>query len=104
MRALLGGPEGGEGYAKSKTFCQKSQRSQIKVKLAYVKEVKNFSLGSQRVSLVSSNRHKSKKVKTPLQTSIIVTCREHDWSVFVTKFLRGLQNFLKIGSSCDLRF
>ena len=95
MRSLLG-----RGYAKSKTFCQKSQRSQIpflnrsksglesqksqnltlelrKVKLShkvYVKEVKYFSLRSQRVNLLSSKSRKSKKVKNPLQTSVIVTC------------------------------
>ena len=62
----------------------------------YVEEVKNFSVRSQIVNLVSS------KSQNQLEDPIIGIRCEHDWNVFVTKFLRGLQNFLKIGSSCDL--
>ena len=35
------------------------------------------------------------------QTPITGTHCEHDWNDFVTKFLRALQNCLKIRSSCD---
>ena len=43
-----------------------------------VKEVKNFSLRSQRANLVSSKSDKSKEVKTPLQTHITGTRCEHE--------------------------
>ena len=69
-----------------------------KVKLFH----KNFSLRSQRVSLASSKAISKKNQKPPLQTPITGTRCEHDWNVFVTKFLKGLQNCLKIRSSCDL--
>ena len=54
-----------------------------------VKEVKNFSLRSQRANLVSSKSDKSKEVKTPLQTHITGTRCEHDRNVCVTKFVRS---------------
>ena len=70
----------------------------MKVKIFH----KNFSLRSQRVNLVSS-KVISQKSKKPFAEvpSITGTHCEHDWNVFVTKFLRGLQNCLKIRSSCD---
>ena len=60
--------------------------------------------GKSKSQSCKCKSRKSKEVKTPLQTSIIGTCCEHDWNVFVTIFLKGLQNFLKTGNSCDLTF
>ena len=62
---------------------------------------KNFSLRSQRVNLVSS-KVISQKSQNPLADPPITgTHCEHDWNVSATKSLRGLQNCLKIRSSCD---
>ena len=70
----------------------------------YYSESQTFSqkLFTEKSKSQSCASHKSKIVKTLLQTPIIGTGYEHDWNVFVTKFLRGLQNCLKIRSSCDL--
>ena len=92
MRALLAGPKG--GYAKSKKsnsikciflnkskfWPGKSQKSKFNTWNSeksnfftkYIKEVKNVSLISQRVNLVSSKSHKSKKVKTPCRPPLLV--------------------------------
>ena len=58
MRALLGGPEGGMQNQKYMS-----------------KEVKNFSLRSQRVNLASSKSHKSKTSKPPstLQVAKVIS-------------------------------
>ena len=67
-----------------------------KVKLFH----KNFSLRSQRINLVSS-KVISQRSQNPLaDPPLLVLVVKHDWNAFVTKFLRGLQNCLKIRSSC----
>ena len=66
-----------------------------KVKLFH----KNFSLRIQRINLVSS-KVRSQRSQNPLaDPPLLVLVVKHDWNAFVAKFLRGLQNCLKIRSS-----
>ena len=80
------------GTQESQTFSQK-----LFIKLFH----KNFSLRSQRVNLVSSKVISQRSQNPRADPPLLVLVVKHDWNAFVTKFLRGLQNYLKIRSSCD---